>query len=93
MNRHLYGVDVTVEPFVWFPRDLEWSREMRALLLGFILHTADAAGADTIKRIASITAAVEICFIGLFASRAWKWRSGSGDSPNKIAAGLFRGRQ
>src|SRR4026209_109025 len=84
--------DVSVEPFVWLPRDSnrlpKWD-----LLLGFILHTADAAGADTIKRIASITAAVDICFISLFASRAWKWRSGSGDSPNKIAAGLFRGRQ
>ena len=49
---------------------LESSREMGLLLLGFILHTADAAGADTIERIALITAAVEICFIGLFASRA-----------------------
>ena len=86
------GPDVTVEPFVWLPRNSnrlpKWD-----LLLGFILHTADAAGADTIKRIASITAVVEICLIGLSASRAWKWRSGSGDSPNKMAAGLFRGRQ
>jgi hypothetical protein len=26
-------------------------------------------------------------------SGTWKWRSGSGESPNKMAAGLFRGRQ
>jgi len=59
------------------------------LLLGFILIRLTAAGADTIKRIASITAAVEICFIGLFASRAWKWCRGSGDSPKKLQPDSF----
>src|SRR5207253_9585446 len=86
------GSDVGVEPFIRLPRNPNCLSK-RDLLLGFILHTADAAGADTIKRIALITAAVEICFISLFASRGWKWCRGSGDSPNKIAAGLFRGRQ
>src|SRR5205823_12420575 len=75
------------------PRNADQLPDCYFLLLGLIRHTADAAGADTTERIASITAVVEICLIGLSASRAWKWCSGSGDSPNKMAAGLFRGGQ
>ena len=74
------------------PGSVELSNELVGNSPG-LFPVNGSAGADTIERIASITAAVEICFIGLFASRAWKWRSGSGDSPNKMAAGLFRGRQ
>ena len=85
--------DVAIKAPVRFPGGADDFAKRSLFLLGFILHTADAAGADSIERIASITAAVEIWFIGLLGSGTWKWHSGCGESPNKIAAGLFRGRQ
>src|SRR3954469_4201776 len=87
------GQDVTIKTPIRFPGDPNGFAKRELFGLGFILHTADAAGADSIERIASITVAVEIWFIGLFDSRAWKCCSGWGESPNKIAAGLLRGRQ
>ena len=84
---------VAIKTPVRFPGDPNGFAKRKLFLLGFVLHTADAAGTDSIERIASITAAVEIWFIGLLGSGTWKWRSGSGESPNKIAAGLFLGRQ
>src|SRR5438477_2591972 len=85
---------IAVEATIWSPAKPD-RLEKRGLrfFLGLILHTADAAGADNIEPIASITAAVEMSFIGRFPSSYWKSRLGSGEFPNKIAAGLFRGRQ
>src|SRR5438105_1384397 len=61
--------DIAVESTIWSPAkpDRLEKRELR-FLLGLILHTADAAGADNTEPIASITAAVEISFIGRFRS-------------------------
>ena len=60
---------ITVEPTIWSPAKPD-RLEKRGLrfFLGLILHTADAAGADNIEPIASITAAVEMSFIGRFPS-------------------------
>src|SRR5438270_1934546 len=60
---------IAVESTIWSPAQPD-RLEKRGLrfFLGLILHTADAAGADNIEPIASITAAVEMSFIGRFSS-------------------------
>ena len=65
----LVRLHVTVESTIWSPAKPD-RLEKRGLrfFLGLILHTADAAGADNIEPIASITAAVEMSFIGRFPS-------------------------
>ena len=69
------GKDVAVKTSIRFPGDPNGFAKRELFVLGFILHTADAAGADSIERI-SITTVVEIWFIGLLASRGWKCCSG-----------------
>ena len=60
---------IAVESTIWSPAKPD-RLEKRGLRFfpGLILHTADAAGADNIEPIASMTAAVEMSFIGCFPS-------------------------
>src|SRR5437763_5878202 len=60
---------IAVEPTIWSPaKPNRFEKRGLRFFLGLVVHTADAAGADNIEPIASITAAVEMSFIARFAS-------------------------
>src|SRR2546428_10691445 len=89
------GTRVAVETHVRFPcpPDSFPEREFYFGAFGLAHNGGDVAGADNSVSIASITASVEIWFIGNRGCLATNSVNGDVDVPCKINAGLSRGRQ
>ena len=89
------GTGIAVETHVRFPCPPDSFPEREFYFGAFCLahNRGDVAGADNSVSIASITASVEIWFIGNRSCLGTNSVKGDVDVPCKINAGLSRGRQ